>query len=106
MTVIVPHNKTRAEAIATIDRAADSLFSGIAGDSVQIVDEKKAWSGSTMTFSFTGSLGFIEVPISGTIDVDDHNVTVNCALPAMEEQFLGEGKIQSEIDRKVRGVLA
>ena len=59
MTLIVAHHKTQQEAIGIVDRGASGLFAGVAGDVVEIVDQKKEWNGSTMTFSFTGKLGFI-----------------------------------------------
>ena len=106
MTLIIPHHKTQQEAIATIDRGASDLFAGVAGGLVEIVDQKKEWNGSTMSFSFTGRMGFIEVPLSGTIMVDDRNVTVNCELPAMVKNFLGEDKVGSGIAEKMKGLLS
>jgi len=106
LTVIVPHNKTQQEAIGIIDRAAGDLFDGAAGDSVQIVDPKKEWSGSTMAFSLTGQVGFIKVPLSGTVDVDQQNVTVTCELPAMVRNFVGEEKVKAGIAEKVGELMA
>jgi hypothetical protein len=105
MTLIVAHHKTQQEAIGIVDRGASGLFAGVAGDVVEIVDQKKEWNGSTMTFSFTGKLGFIAVPLAGTIVVDDRNVTVNCELPAMVKNFLGEYKVGSGIEDKMKGLL-
>ena len=56
-----------------------------------------------MDFSLTARVGFISVPISGTVVVDDVNVTVNCELPALVKQFIGEDKIRAGLDRRVRG---
>ncbi len=106
MTVIIPHHKTEREAIAIIDRAASDLFAGVAGGAIQIIGQKKEWNGSTMTFSFTGQLGFIAVPISGTIVVDDRNVTVNCELPGMVKNFIGESKVGASIEGKIKGLLS
>ena len=105
MTLIIPHHKTQQEAIGIIDRGADDLFAGVAGGMVEIVDQKKAWTGSRMSFSFTGRVGFISVPLSGTIVVDDWNVTVECELPAMVKNFIGEDKVGSGIEEKMRGLL-
>jgi hypothetical protein len=102
MTLIIPHHKTEQEAIKIIDRGANDLFAGVAAGAVEIVDQKKEWNGSTMTFSFTGRLGFISVPLSGTILVDDRNVTVKCELPAMVKNFIGEDKVGADIEGKIR----
>jgi hypothetical protein len=106
MTLIIPHHKTKQEAVGIIDRGADELFAGVAGGLVEIVDQKKAWNGSTMNFSFTGKVGFISVPLTGTIAVDDRNVTVECELPAMVKNFIGEDKVGSGIEERMRGLLS
>jgi len=50
MTIIVPHHKTKQEAMALIDRGINDLFSGAAGGAVEITGLTKQWAGSTMTF--------------------------------------------------------
>jgi hypothetical protein len=104
MILVVPHHKTRKEAIALI-AADDNLFSGAAGGSVEIVDQKKEWAGSSMAFSFVGRVGFISVPVSGALEVDDVNVTVTSELPAMVKNFVGEEKVAAGIEKQLRRVL-
>jgi hypothetical protein len=58
-----------------------------------------------MNFSFTGKLGFISIPLTGTVTVDDTNVTVECELPAMLKTFLGEEKVQALMQKNVEGLL-
>ena len=102
MTVVVPHGKTRQEAIQVVDGAMTQLCqSPIMG--VEIVDPVKKWEASTMIFSLTGRLGFIEVPLSGTITVDDQNVTVFCDLPTLLKNFVGEDKIRTSVEQTVSG---
>jgi hypothetical protein len=105
MILIVPHRKTKQETIATIDRNARDMFLGVAGSSVEIANFNKQWTGPTMAFSFVGKLGFIEVPMSGTLDVDDTNVTVKCDLPPMVANFIGESKISSAIEGQLKKLL-
>jgi hypothetical protein len=105
MTLIVPHNKTREAAIAHIDQGADQLFSSAAGGLVEIVDQKKEWDGSTMNFSFAGKLGLVSIPLSGTLDVDDTNVTIQCELPPVVKSFIGEEKISGGIEKQLRRLL-
>jgi hypothetical protein len=102
MTVIVPHKKTRQEAIQVVDQAVVQLYSAsVMG--VEIVDPVKKWADSTMIFSLTGRLGFIEVPLSGTVAVDDENVTILCELPAILKNFIGEDKIRAGVEQKIGG---
>lgn len=58
-----------------------------------------------MDFSLTARLGFIALPISGTVLVDDTNVTVQCELPALVSTFIGEDKVRAGIEGKLRGML-
>ena len=105
MTVIVPHHTTVEKAMATVDRSSNDLFD-IAGSSmVELADKKKSWNGRLMDFSLTARLGFISVPISGTVAVDDVNVTMQCELPKLVNQFIGEDKVRAGIEQKVRGML-
>src|SRR5665213_748058 len=98
MTLTVPHNKTQEEAIAIVDRNADAIFSGAAGGYVEIVDQTHEWNGSAMTFSFVGSMGFISLPVTGKVEVDDVNIVVDCELPAMAKNFIGDEKVAASIE--------
>ena len=106
MTVIIPHHKTQEEVVGLIDRSANDLFTNGVGGSVKMVDPKKEWNGSTMTFSVTGRMGFISVPLSGTLMVDDANVTVVCELPGMVKNFVGEAKVQAGIEKKITEIVS
>ncbi len=105
MTIIIPHGTTTEKAITLVDDSANSLFESTAGPHVQLTDKTRSWNGPMMDFSVTARVGFIAVPISGTILVDATNVTVNCQLPALVNQFIGEEKIRAGIDRRVRAML-
>ena len=58
-----------------------------------------------MDFGLSARVGFIAVPISGTIVVDAINVTINCQLPALVNQFIGEEKIRAGLEGRIRGML-
>jgi hypothetical protein len=103
--VIVPHHTTVEEAILIVDRSANDLFDGAGGGAVELVERKKGWNGPLMDFSLTARLGFISLPISGNVVVDEVNVTVHCELPALVKTFIGEDKIRAGVERKVRGML-
>jgi hypothetical protein len=105
MTIIIPHGKTREQAIATVDQAVDELYKTSIGG-VQIVNPVKTWNESAMTFLLTGKMGFIEIPLSGTAAVDDQNVTIVCELPIMLKNFIGEDRIRAGVESKIRGFLS
>lgn len=88
-----------------MDKALDHLFGEAGSASIQIVDQRKVWEGSMMIFSFTGKLGFIAVPLAGTIGVDDIDVTVDVELPALLKTFVGEAKVRTIVDENVRRML-
>jgi hypothetical protein len=103
--VIVPHNTTVEQAIVIVDRSADDLFEGAGGGAVELAERKKGWNGPLMDFSLTARVGFISMPISGTVVVDEICVTVHCELPALVKTFVGEDRIRASVERKVRVML-
>jgi len=105
MKITISHRKTQAEVIQLIDKGAEGLFAGAAGPSVDIEDQKKEWVGNVMHFSFVGKVGFIELPLSGTIEVGDNSVVVECELPSMVDKFIGAGKVGSTIEKKMQLLL-
>jgi hypothetical protein len=104
MTIIVPHKTTQEKAIALVDKSADDLFDMGSG-LVDMVDRKKNWTGSCMEFSLTAKVGFISLPVSGTVTVDATNVTIVCDLPPLAKSFIGEDKIRASVEQKIKGLL-
>jgi len=105
MTVVTPHHSTEQATISVLDKAADQLLAGGGNKNVEIVEQKKSWDGSVMSFSFTGKVGFISVPMAGTVAVDETNVTVECELPSLVKNFMGEAKIQAMVEEKIRALV-
>ena len=105
MTIVIPHGTTSEKAMAIVDNSANGLFEFTARPNVQLTDRTRSWNGPTMSFGLKARVGFISVPISGTVVVDETNVTVNCQLPALVNQFIGEDKIRAGIDRRIRAML-
>jgi hypothetical protein len=105
VTVIVPHDSTQQAAIETLDGAANKMLTGAGNASVKIVDQKKSWDGPKMNFSFTGKVGFISVPLTGTVTVDDTNVTLECELPAMVKNFVGEDKARAMVEERLKALI-
>ena len=105
MTVTVPHRTTSEKAIALVDQSADRIFD-FGSSSVTLTDQKKVWNGPVMEFSLTARAGFIALPVSGTVTVDDTNVVVECELPALAKNFVGEEKIAASVQKRVAGLLS
>src|ERR1039458_3262265 len=104
MKVTVLHQTTREEAIVIVDRSADQLFD-FGSSSVLLTVQKKSWNGSVMEFLLVAKAGFIALPVSGTVTVDDANVIIECELPALARNFVGEDKIAASIAKRVSGLL-
>lgn len=110
MILNIPHHKTRKEAVEVIDKGVDNLLAtGI--PSVELVNPVKTWAdneagASVMTFSLTGKMGFIKLPLSGTVTVTPTEVIVFCELPQMVKNFLGEAKVQAGVENQIKGLLA
>ena len=104
MKVVIAHGKTQDQAILAVDKSANDLFD-LGGGSVSLTDQKKTWDGPLMDFSLVARVGFIALPISGMVTVDDTNVTVDAELPSLVKTFVGEDKIRNGVERKVRAML-
>jgi hypothetical protein len=106
VTATIPHLKTRQEIVSRLDQATDEIFANGIGSSVAIADPHKEWTDSTMAFSLTAKVGFISVPLAGTVAVDDSNVTVECDLPPMVKNFVGEAKAQAAVEKEIGKLIA
>src|SRR6185312_10258714 len=105
MRVDVTHQLGKEAAVPVMDRCLDHLLGGVGGSSIEILDKRKSWNGSSMRFSFTGKVGYISVPLAGTIDVNDANVIVDMDLPPVVKTFVGEEKIRRLVETNVREML-
>ena len=77
MRITIAHAKTQAQAIQAADQAVEEVFRGLAMGPVTIVKHQKTWNGSVMTFSLIAKIGFLQNPISGTVEVTDKEVTID-----------------------------
>ena len=105
MRVTITHKKTKQEVMKIVDDSTEQLFQGMPGSPLKIVDYRKSWDGSLMHFSFTGKMGFLTAPLSGTVLVTEKDVTIECELPALLKSFLPEQKIEEGLKSRVRGLL-
>lgn len=103
MRVTVSHNKTKEEVMRGVDNSFDKLFQGT-GIPVQLADEQRSWQGSTMHFSVVAKMGFMSTPIKGTVEVTDHDITIDADL-GMLERMVPAKTAQELISSRVRGLL-
>jgi hypothetical protein len=103
MRVTVSHNRSKEEIIRSVDRSFDNLFQGI-GLPVRIVPQQRSWQGSTLTFALTAKMGLLSTPIKGTVEVTDHDLTIDADLGILERMIPAK-KAQEVITTHVRGLL-
>src|SRR6476661_1207502 len=101
MRVTVSHNRSKEEIIRSIDRSFDDLFQGI-GLPVKVVPQQKSWQGSTLTFALTAKMGLLSTPIKGTVEVTDHDLTIDADLGILERMIPAK-KAQEVLTDHVRG---
>jgi hypothetical protein len=104
MRVTVSHNRSKEEVIRNVDRSFNDLFQGIAGIPVRLVQEHKSWEGSTMAFALTAKMGLLSTPIKGTVEVTDHDLTIDADLGILERMIPAK-KAQDMLTDHVRGLL-
>ena len=104
MRITVSHTKSKEQVMRSVDRSFDDLFRGIGAIPVQLVDEKRSWQGSVLTFSITAKMGPLSTPIKGTIEVTDRDVTIDADLGLLE-RLIPQGKARETLDSHIRGLL-
>lgn len=104
MRITVSHDKGKQEAMRIVNGAADQVLRPIFTGPLQMSDVQKCWNGSTMEFSLTAGLSAVRVPIKGSILVEEHQIIVDCDLPAFLENLLPESA-RSGVQSAVRGLL-
>ena len=102
MRITVSHNRTKQEVVDSVNRSFDELFS--AGLPVKVAVQQKEWQGSTLTFALTAKMGMLSTPIKGTVEVTDHDVTVDADL-GMLNNFISEKSAQEMIGGRIKGLL-
>lgn len=70
---------------------------------IQIANEKRQWQDSTLIFSFNATMGLLSAPIKGTVEVTDHDLTIDADLGLLEK-LLGGGMTKT-LEGRVKGLL-
>ena len=104
MRITVSHNKPKQEVMRAVDQSFDDVFRGIGALPLQLANEKRAWNGSVLTFSFDAKAGFLSTPIKGTIEVTDKDITVDADLGLIGKLFPAK-QVNAAIEGRIRGLL-
>jgi hypothetical protein len=104
LRITVSHARPKDEVIRSVDRSFDDLFRNISVVPLQLVEEKRSWQGSRLTFSLSAKMGPLSTPVKGTIDVTDRDVTIDIDL-GLFERLIPATKAREAITTHVRGLL-
>ena len=104
MRITISHNRSKAEVVDSVDRSFNEMFSDVAGLPVRVVVEQKTWQGSTLIFALSAKWGLISTPVKGTVEVTDHDLTIDADL-GMLERLVPEKTVREMIATKTKGLL-
>ncbi len=104
MRITISHNRPKAEVMESVDRSFDDMFEGVPGLPVRLTVKQRSWQGSILSFSLTAKLGLLSTPISGTVEVTDHDVTVDADL-GMFNRLVPEKTVRDVIGNRIKGLL-
>ena len=104
MRVTVSHNRSKDEVIRAVDRSFDDLFRSLPIPALKIVNERRSWQESTLTFSCEVKMGILSTPIKGTVEVTHKDVTIDADLGLLE-RFFPMKQARTAIEGRIRGLL-
>ena len=71
---------------------------------MKLVVDQKNWEGSTLTFSLTAKMGFVNAPIKGTVEVTDRELIIDADLGILN-RFVSETTARDLLTTRIRGLL-
>jgi hypothetical protein len=104
MRITISHHRRKAEIVAAVDRSFDDLFKGVAELPVKITMQQRTWQGSTLFFALTAQWSLLSTPIKGTVEVTDHDITVDADLGLLN-RFVTEKAARTVLTDRVKGLL-
>jgi Putative polyhydroxyalkanoic acid system protein (PHA_gran_rgn) len=104
MRITISHNRPKTEIVAAVDRSFDDLFKGVAELPVKITIQQRTWQGSTLSFALTAKWGLLSTPIKGTVEVTDHDITVDADLGLLN-RLVSEKTARTVLSDRVKGLL-
>jgi len=105
MRVTITHTKNPDDVKKKIEAGLDDVFKGLPVGPVKIEDEKRAWTGHKMDFSFTAKAAFMSVPVKGMVLIEPKLLTVDVELPAYLKGLIPEDKVVKSVEAGVKGLL-
>ncbi|HXN99635.1 MAG TPA: polyhydroxyalkanoic acid system family protein [Candidatus Acidoferrales bacterium] len=104
MRITVAHNRTKAEAVESVDRSFNEMFHEAAGLPVRLTVKQKSWQGTTLTFALSAKIGLLSSPIKGTVEVTDSDLIIDADLGILN-RLVPEKTIQEVIGKRMKGLL-
>ncbi len=104
MRITISHDRPKAEVMQSVDRSFDDLFRTATDLPVKINVQKRTWQGSTLLFALTAKWGLLSTPIKGTVEVTDHDVTIDADLGLLS-RFIPEKTAQTVLTDRIKGLL-
>jgi hypothetical protein len=104
MRITISHDRTKQRVIESVDRSFNEMFQGMSGLPVRLVVQQKAWQGSILSFALTAKMGLMSTPIKGTVEVTDHDLTVDADLGLLNK-LIPEKTARELIGTRIKGLL-
>ena len=104
MRITISHDRPQAEVVESVDRSFDDLFKGVAELPVKVTIQQRTWQGSILTFALTAKWGLLSTPIKGTVEVTDHDITVDADLGLLS-RLVSEKTARSFVGDRIKGLL-
>jgi hypothetical protein len=104
MRITISHDRPKTEIIEAVDRSFNDLFKSSAQLPVKITVQERTWRGSILNFALTAKWGLFSTPIKGTVEVTDHDVTVDADLGLLN-RFISENTARTVLTDRVKGLL-
>jgi hypothetical protein len=104
MRVTISHNRSKAEVIDAVDRSFDKMLQQDVGLPVHLEVKQKSWQGSTLSFVLNAKLGLLSTPVKGTVEVTDHDLTVDADL-GMLNRLVSEKTVREVFGTRIKALL-
>lgn len=87
-----------------VERSVDQLFTGFNLGAIKFTNQRKQWSGNTLSFSMTAGLGFLQTPIAGSALVTSTAITLDVDL-GLIGKLIPEQNVKVQLATRLRGLL-
>jgi hypothetical protein len=104
MRITISHERSKTDVMQSIDRSLNDILHGPSGLPIKLTIERRNWEGSILTFAAIAKMGFVSTPIKGTVEVTDHDLTIDADLGLLNK-FVPENTARDLIRSRVKGLL-